>query len=199
MTQEYTRGADDARGKKVANAAREVVRFTHTPGSHVEDVSMAIDDQVYFPVDFNAGVQRLVDCLQRGYVIRDDSDYDECHATSLYKSAAHEALNKIAGAKFDSGKVDMQLVISGFAHALYEVSAVATFGAKKYTRDGWKQVDDAHHRYSAALHRHINAHERGELADPESGLSHLAHAAWNALAILQLATTTPCAPQSGDL
>lgn len=199
MTQEYTRGADDARGKKVATTVHNKVRFTHTPGCSIEDVSMAIDDHVYFPVDFDSGVRRLVACLQCGYTIQGDTAYDDCHATFLYKSAVHEAMNKLVADKFDADKVDMQLVMSGFSTALYEVSAVATFGANKYTRDGWKQVDDAHHRYSAALHRHINAHERGELADPESGQLHLAHAAWNALAILQLAATAPCAPQAGDL
>lgn len=70
--------------------------------------------------------------------------------------------------------------------AIEEIVRVYTMGAGKYADDAWKTIPDAHRRYLAALFRHIAAYERGERKDKESGLSHLAHAAWNAIAILWL-------------
>lgn len=70
--------------------------------------------------------------------------------------------------------------------AIEEIVKVYTMGAEKYADDAWKTIPDAHRRYLAALFRHVAAYERGERLDKESGLSHLAHAAWNAIAILWL-------------
>ena len=61
---------------------------------------------------------------------------------------------------------------------------VYTFGAAKYAENTWQNLPDGYRRYKAALFRHILAYERGEVLDPESGLEHLAHAAWNALALI---------------
>jgi hypothetical protein len=58
-----------------------------------------------------------------------------------------------------------------------KIVGVLTFGAKKYSKDGWKAVPDAKNRYFAAMMRHIVAHQGGEKVDQESGLSHLSHAA----------------------
>lgn len=80
------------------------------------------------------------------------------------------------GEKFDDGKVRWDLinlkVIEPFAKVL-------TFGAKKYEDDNWKKVDNAKKRYFAALLRHISAWQNGEITDPESNISHLAHAMCN--------------------
>lgn len=70
--------------------------------------------------------------------------------------------------------------------AIEEIVKVYTMGAEKYADNAWKTIPDAHRRYLAALFRHVAAYERGERLDKESGLSHLAHAAWNAIAILWL-------------
>lgn len=70
--------------------------------------------------------------------------------------------------------------------AIEEIVKVYTMGAEKYADDAWKTIPDAHRRYLAALFRHVAAYERGERLDKESSLSHLAHAAWNAIAILWL-------------
>lgn len=87
------------------------------------------------------------------------------------------------GIKHDCGKIRPALVLGGFSKALTAVSAVGTFGASKYTENGWKLVPDARQRYSDALLRHLLKGE-SELYDSESGLLHYAHAAWNALAVL---------------
>lgn len=92
------------------------------------------------------------------------------------------------GAKLDSGKNRLGLVLGGFAEALQGVGLVGTYGANKYTPDGWKYVENGRERYWDALWRHLFAYASGEIIDPESGLPHLSHAAWNALAVIELGT-----------
>jgi hypothetical protein len=89
------------------------------------------------------------------------------------------------GAKLDAGKIKAGLMVSGFANALSSVAEVTTFGANKYTPNGWLSVPDASVRYTDALYRHLfqSTHTKN---DVESNISHLAHAAWNCLAILEL-------------
>lgn len=90
------------------------------------------------------------------------------------------------GAKLDAGKVMPSLIIEGMARAIWAVSEVATFGANKYTKDGWVEVPDGQARYADAGYRHILKRAKGELVDPDSEKLHLAHEAWNALAKLDL-------------
>jgi hypothetical protein len=90
------------------------------------------------------------------------------------------------GAKLDAGKNRLGLVLSGFSRALVEVGKVGTFGAAKYTPSGWLDVPNGVERYTDAELRHMFAFFCGEEHDPDSGLHHLAHAAWNALACLEL-------------
>lgn len=90
------------------------------------------------------------------------------------------------GVKDDSTKPRLDLVLGDFATALWGVGLVGTFGANKYTDRGWHEVDNGIERYSNALLRHYLNFKSGEMDDIESNLPHLAHLAWNALAILQL-------------
>jgi hypothetical protein len=78
------------------------------------------------------------------------------------------------GIKFDTGKPEYGLIPP---NALEEIAKVLTYGAQKYSRDNWKQVPDKERRYFDAMQRHIWAHKRGEVNDPETGMNHLAHAA----------------------
>ena len=87
------------------------------------------------------------------------------------------------GSKHDSGKPLMGAVPP---NALLAVAKVLTFGAEKYGRGNWRQVDNAETRYLDAALRHINAYQRGEAADPESGESHLAHAVCSLMFMLEL-------------
>lgn len=87
------------------------------------------------------------------------------------------------GAKLDANKPNCDLVFGGFADALLEVAKVGTFGAAKYTDNGWKQVPNGVNRYRSAAYRHLLA---SRFLDEDSSLPHLAHAAWNCLAALQL-------------
>jgi hypothetical protein len=92
----------------------------------------------------------------------------------------------IPGAKADNGKPDLDLVFGDFTRALTKVGEIGTAGAKKYSRSGWLQVPNALSRYSSAMWRHIFQFKEGQDYDAESGQLHLAHAAWNALAVLEL-------------
>jgi len=91
------------------------------------------------------------------------------------------------GQKFDSGKDEPGLLLTGCALAVAGMVTVLSFGFKKYKkRGGWKEVPDKDRRYKDALHRHLMAIERGEVLDPESGLPHIDHVATNAVFLSQI-------------
>ena len=90
------------------------------------------------------------------------------------------------GAKLDSGKTRLGLVLGGFANALEEVGKVGTLGAKKYTDNGWQSVPDGINRYTDAMLRHWQKEATGEAQDSELGVLHAACIAWNALSRLEL-------------
>jgi len=91
-----------------------------------------------------------------------------------------------AGAKDDSGKPDLDLVLGDFSKALQKVGEIGTKGAIKYSEHGWLSVPDGQRRYSSALLRHYFLESEGEYLDPELNLPHAACVAWNALARLEL-------------
>lgn len=91
-----------------------------------------------------------------------------------------------AGAKLDAGKRRDGLVLLGFSRALAAVSAVGSYGANKYTDNGWMSVPNGQARYTDAMLRHLLSEASGELTDKDTGLLHAAHGAWNALARLDL-------------
>lgn len=76
--------------------------------------------------------------------------------------------------KFDQDKPPLDLL----AKVALELEAqVMAFGARKYSKHGWRSGTDMNWtRLTAAAMRHIFAFNEGEDLDPESGLSHLAHA-----------------------
>ena len=90
------------------------------------------------------------------------------------------------GVKLDKEKPRMDLVLGEFTRALEEVGKVGTFGANKYTDKGWVEVNNGIERYLSAMLRHYMKFRRGKQKDEESGLSHLSHMVWNALAVLEL-------------
>lgn len=91
-----------------------------------------------------------------------------------------------AGLKFDDGKINPSFVFEYFPLALLAVSSVAEYGARKYTRDGWRTVPNRKARYTAADDRHrLKEYIEGPYDDGDSGHAHAAQHAWNALARLQ--------------
>ena len=87
------------------------------------------------------------------------------------------------GAKDDASKPRIGWYIKSFQRALLEVTKVAEYGAKKYSENGWEHVPDGYNRYSDAMLRHYLTNSE---LDDESELLHDAHAAWNAIARLEL-------------
>lgn len=90
------------------------------------------------------------------------------------------------GAKLDAGKQRPGLVLGAFSRALSEVTKIGTFGAAKYSDNGWVSVPNGISRYEDAGFRHKLKRLSGEELDPDSKLLHLAHEAWNILAVLEL-------------
>ena len=70
--------------------------------------------------------------------------------------------------------------------ALNGLIGILTFGAKKYSPNGWRAVPNAKERYTAALLRHLYAIQMGEKVDPESGLRHVDHMLCNAAFLSEL-------------
>ena len=85
---------------------------------------------------------------------------------------------------FKDGKLRWDLLPLDLIEMIVEVY---DFGAKKYAPDTWKQLADGENRYRGAALRHLAAHEKGELRDPESGLLHMQHFCWNAIALMYFA------------
>ena len=56
------------------------------------------------------------------------------------------------GAKLDAGKNRLGLVLLGFSRALLECGKVGTYGAGKYTDNGWMAVPDGERRYTCLLY-----------------------------------------------
>lgn len=67
--------------------------------------------------------------------------------------------------------------------ALLAVAEVAGFGATKYARYNFLKGYDWSLSFDA-MQRHLLLWYSGEDTDPETGLSHLAHATWHGLALL---------------
>lgn len=89
------------------------------------------------------------------------------------------------GIKHDSDKPDMSLLSS---IAMVKVAEVMSFGKKKYAAHNWRG-GFAWSRPAAAALRHIFAWLGGENKDPETGLSHLAHASCCLMFLLEFEST----------
>lgn len=91
------------------------------------------------------------------------------------------------GAKLDMHKIPaLRGALQYFPRAILAVAAVSDFGARKYAWKGWETVPDGAQRYGDALARHLLLESSDGEFDADSGLMHAAHAAWNALARLEL-------------
>lgn len=96
--------------------------------------------------------------------------------------AKHAIKTRAEGIKYDSQKPEPTLVPP---NAIESVIKILTFGAQKYSRDGWKSLDDLHRRYLNACLRHLLEYQKGNPIDDESGMPHLAHAVCSLLFVLE--------------
>lgn len=85
------------------------------------------------------------------------------------------------GIKHDHEKPRMDLLPY---KPLAEIAKVLGFGAKKYSAHNWRAGFEWN-RLSGAAMRHLHAWNEGEDIDPETGLSHLAHASCCLLFLLE--------------
>lgn len=89
------------------------------------------------------------------------------------------------GAKFDKGKNRYDLIP---ADALDDLVKVYTYGTIKYDDNNWRN-GMKWGRVFGAIMRHLWKFWRGEDLDDESGLPHLAHAAWGCMTLLNFSKT----------
>jgi hypothetical protein len=124
-----------------------------------------------------------------------DGDIQTSHMTDEeYKRFAYERYNcideksgqitqvTVGGTKHDNGKPRMDLLPF---EAIEEVAKVLGLGAEKYSPWNWYKGFDYGRLLGASL-RHISAFQQGQDKDPETGQSHLAHAACNLLFLITL-------------
>lgn len=85
----------------------------------------------------------------------------------------------------NAGKPEMSYLLD-LHKSLTEVVRVMEYGAGKYAPRNWLKGGKPDAEYLSAALRHIFRHSAESDTDPESGCLHLAHAAWNLLALLEL-------------
>ena len=95
--------------------------------------------------------------------------FDIIHAKEQGKLTTSQ---KDKGSKFDSGKPAITLIPK---IAIENEAQVFSYGANKYGKNNWK-LGLSYSRLLDASIRHILAFSSKENLDPESGISHLAHA-----------------------
>ena len=88
-------------------------------------------------------------------------------------------------ARMNQGKPQLEFVLD-FPIAAEGIARVMEIGGIKYDIDNWKKGGKPDSEYLGAAMRHLFAHKAGELFAPDSGCLHLAHAAWNLLALIEL-------------
>lgn len=110
---------------------------------------------------------------------------DQFNTTHTQAGIPIEIVIKGTGIKHDSEKPDMSL-LSGIA--LLKVSEVMTFGKKKYSAHNWRGGFVWSRPLSACM-RHLVYYIGGEDKDPETGLSHLAHAICCLMFVLEFEET----------
>jgi hypothetical protein len=87
--------------------------------------------------------------------------------------------------KYDSEKPRLELLP---ARPLIEIAKVLTQGAQKYADYDWEKGVEWGRTYGS-IQRHLLSWHAGEDLDPESNLSHLAHAACQLLFLIEFLET----------
>lgn len=100
-----------------------------------------------------------------------------------------ELKNPTMGDRYNKGKPQLSYVME-FPNAVKGVSLVAEFGAIKYARNNYKS-GLKHVEIIDSLLRHMSDYMAGEDVDPESGLPHVFHIAWNGLALAEMTKLHP--------
>lgn len=171
----------------------------------MSDLSEFIDDitaEKFLLSDFN---HRIVDNLNVTWKANPDKDFS-CPTFQWWHMVENRWINSIlpvgklyyknsmlnvsykiemGATKHDSGKLPLELLPF---EALEEVGKVLKFGAEKYDAHNWRKGFIWSRLIGAAL-RHVFSFAKGEDKDPETGLSHLAHACCCILFLLSFTLT----------
>lgn len=100
---------------------------------------------------------------------------------------ASKPLEAPGGIKYDQGKPSLALLSPV---AINKIGLVMNYGATKYADHNWRKGISWSRLLSACL-RHTFAYIGGENTDPETGISHLAHAACCLMFLLEFEETHP--------
>jgi len=84
--------------------------------------------------------------------------------------------------RFSEGKIRHDLIAPW---ALDQIAKVYTYGTIKYDDDNWWKGMKWKKAVFGCILRHVWKWFRGEQNDDESGLHHLAHAAWNCMTLME--------------
>lgn len=118
----------------------------------------------------------------KGMTIKDDDEPSKPVPNQTVSERNPDPKTAKTAVRFDSGKTAWSLMPF---EAVEEINKVLEFGAQKYAAHNWQRGEGF--KYSRVLNsllRHVFAWMRGEDRDPESGLSHLAHAGCNIIFLL---------------
>jgi hypothetical protein len=91
-------------------------------------------------------------------------------------------MGKSTAGRFNEGKIRYDLIAP---LPLDELARVYTYGTVKYDDDNWWKGLKWKKEVFGCITRHIWKWMRGEKYDDESGLHHLAHAAWNCFTLME--------------
>jgi hypothetical protein len=174
------------RGGEIATIVRHADHETAWPfEGHTEDLlDMSWRPDGAYTYSENISDNDLVsECAEP----KDDTQWTrEQVAEMLQSGAAPAEFNKIkgprdgGGMRHNAGKTRFGLLPAAWTRSLAEVM---TKGAEKYAPRNWERGMDPAIMIDCAF-RHVDAYRRGERYDAETGCHHLAHAAWNILALM---------------
>ncbi|MHA1815977.1 MAG: dATP/dGTP diphosphohydrolase domain-containing protein [Candidatus Heimdallarchaeaceae archaeon] len=99
------------------------------------------------------------------------------------RSAEEEAqMGQDTAGRFSTGKIRFDLCAPW---SMDQIAQVYTYGTIKYDDDNWWKGLKWKKDVLGCIFRHVWKWVRGEVLDDESGLHHLAHAAWNCIALME--------------
>ena len=87
--------------------------------------------------------------------------------------------------RYNEGKAELAEILQ-FDNALEALAKVMSQGGVKYEHRNWLKGGKPDAEYLNSALRHLLSFEQGEFYDQDTGCAHIAHVAWNMLALLRL-------------
>lgn len=125
----------------------------------------------------------MIYCDTKGCLTTVDKLGVACHKCKALSEVVKDSVfDQTKAVKHDTEKTRLDLIHPEF---IEQLGRALTFGAKKYSPTNYLKGLNYSQLY-AAIQRHLNAWRAKEDNDPESGLSHLAHAGADIMMLLVL-------------